>query len=77
MFPVNVRKVMETVLCVLVNVQSVTNHYSVLSRMIKPSDLIVGVCLCLCGTRSCIASRDPYCGWKPHGACERIEPGVL
>ncbi|XP_067352034.1 semaphorin 6D isoform X2 [Channa argus] len=27
--------------------------------------------------KSCIASRDPYCGWKPHGACERIEPGVL
>uniref|UniRef100_A0A8C7S1A6 Semaphorin 6D n=1 Tax=Oncorhynchus mykiss TaxID=8022 RepID=A0A8C7S1A6_ONCMY len=27
--------------------------------------------------RSCIASRDPYCGWMPHGACERILPGVL
>uniref|UniRef100_A0A3Q4I3Y1 Semaphorin 6D n=1 Tax=Neolamprologus brichardi TaxID=32507 RepID=A0A3Q4I3Y1_NEOBR len=27
--------------------------------------------------KSCIASRDPYCGWKPHGACERIQPGVL
>ncbi|XP_074476286.1 semaphorin-6D isoform X4 [Sebastes fasciatus] len=27
--------------------------------------------------KSCIASRDPYCGWTPHGACERIEPGVL
>uniref|UniRef100_A0A8C4IQL9 Semaphorin 6D n=1 Tax=Dicentrarchus labrax TaxID=13489 RepID=A0A8C4IQL9_DICLA len=26
--------------------------------------------------KSCIASRDPYCGWKPHGACERIQPGV-
>uniref|UniRef100_A0A8C3AK11 Semaphorin 6D n=1 Tax=Cyclopterus lumpus TaxID=8103 RepID=A0A8C3AK11_CYCLU len=25
--------------------------------------------------KSCIASRDPYCGWKPHGACERIQPG--
>uniref|UniRef100_A0A4W6CDL5 Semaphorin 6D n=1 Tax=Lates calcarifer TaxID=8187 RepID=A0A4W6CDL5_LATCA len=25
--------------------------------------------------KSCIASRDPYCGWKPHGACERIPPG--
>uniref|UniRef100_A0A672H4S7 Sema domain, transmembrane domain (TM), and cytoplasmic domain, (semaphorin) 6D, like n=1 Tax=Salarias fasciatus TaxID=181472 RepID=A0A672H4S7_SALFA len=25
--------------------------------------------------KSCIASRDPYCGWKPHGACERILPG--
>uniref|UniRef100_A0A8D3BIK8 Semaphorin 6D n=1 Tax=Scophthalmus maximus TaxID=52904 RepID=A0A8D3BIK8_SCOMX len=24
--------------------------------------------------KSCIASRDPYCGWKPHGACERIQP---
>uniref|UniRef100_A0A6Q2X470 Sema domain-containing protein n=1 Tax=Esox lucius TaxID=8010 RepID=A0A6Q2X470_ESOLU len=22
--------------------------------------------------KSCIASRDPYCGWMPHGACERI-----
>ncbi|XP_070693610.1 semaphorin-6D isoform X3 [Pempheris klunzingeri] len=27
--------------------------------------------------KSCIASRDPYCGWTPHGACERIEPGAL
>ncbi|CAN9507294.1 unnamed protein product [Ophioblennius macclurei] len=27
--------------------------------------------------KSCVASRDPYCGWKPHGACERILPGVL
>ncbi|XP_041838060.1 sema domain, transmembrane domain (TM), and cytoplasmic domain, (semaphorin) 6D, like isoform X3 [Melanotaenia boesemani] len=27
--------------------------------------------------KSCIASRDPYCGWKPHGACERIQSGVL
>ncbi|XP_038557466.1 sema domain, transmembrane domain (TM), and cytoplasmic domain, (semaphorin) 6D, like isoform X4 [Micropterus salmoides] len=27
--------------------------------------------------KSCIASRDPYCGWKPHGACERIQPGVM
>uniref|UniRef100_A0A3Q3XMF1 Sema domain-containing protein n=1 Tax=Mola mola TaxID=94237 RepID=A0A3Q3XMF1_MOLML len=27
--------------------------------------------------KSCIASRDPYCGWKPHGVCERIQPGVL
>ncbi|KAM3877199.1 semaphorin-6D [Diretmus argenteus] len=27
--------------------------------------------------KSCIASRDPYCGWKPHGACERIQAGEL
>ncbi|XP_035020730.2 sema domain, transmembrane domain (TM), and cytoplasmic domain, (semaphorin) 6D, like isoform X3 [Hippoglossus stenolepis] len=27
--------------------------------------------------KSCIASRDPYCGWKSPGACERILPGVL
>uniref|UniRef100_A0A8C5GE12 Sema domain-containing protein n=1 Tax=Gouania willdenowi TaxID=441366 RepID=A0A8C5GE12_GOUWI len=27
--------------------------------------------------KSCIASRDPYCGWKPNGICERILPGVL
>ncbi|KAF6732681.1 Semaphorin-6D [Oryzias melastigma] len=27
--------------------------------------------------KSCIASRDPYCGWRSHGACERIQPGVL
>uniref|UniRef100_A0A3P9P3L4 Semaphorin 6D n=1 Tax=Poecilia reticulata TaxID=8081 RepID=A0A3P9P3L4_POERE len=27
--------------------------------------------------KSCIASRDPYCGWKPHGACDRIQPGVF
>uniref|UniRef100_A0A665T3P9 Sema domain-containing protein n=1 Tax=Echeneis naucrates TaxID=173247 RepID=A0A665T3P9_ECHNA len=27
--------------------------------------------------KSCIASRDPYCGWKSHGACERIQAGAL
>ncbi|XP_029314767.1 semaphorin-6D isoform X3 [Cottoperca gobio] len=27
--------------------------------------------------KSCIASRDPYCGWKTQGACERILPGTL
>ncbi|XP_064192548.1 semaphorin 6D isoform X5 [Anguilla rostrata] len=27
--------------------------------------------------KSCIASRDPYCGWMPHGACETLQPGVL
>ncbi|XP_017296659.1 sema domain, transmembrane domain (TM), and cytoplasmic domain, (semaphorin) 6D, like isoform X2 [Kryptolebias marmoratus] len=27
--------------------------------------------------KSCIAARDPYCSWKPHAACERIQPGVL
>ncbi|XP_062327322.1 sema domain, transmembrane domain (TM), and cytoplasmic domain, (semaphorin) 6D, like isoform X3 [Osmerus eperlanus] len=27
--------------------------------------------------KSCVASRDPYCGWRPHGVCERILPGVL
>ncbi|XP_040054728.2 semaphorin-6D isoform X4 [Gasterosteus aculeatus] len=27
--------------------------------------------------KSCIASRDPYCGWMSHGVCERIQPGVL
>ncbi|XP_063737854.1 semaphorin 6D isoform X4 [Eleginops maclovinus] len=27
--------------------------------------------------KSCIATRDPYCGWKPYGACERILPGFL
>ncbi|XP_053534197.1 sema domain, transmembrane domain (TM), and cytoplasmic domain, (semaphorin) 6D, like isoform X3 [Ictalurus punctatus] len=26
--------------------------------------------------KSCIASRDPYCGWTSHGACERIPAGV-
>uniref|UniRef100_A0A8C5GE19 Sema domain-containing protein n=1 Tax=Gouania willdenowi TaxID=441366 RepID=A0A8C5GE19_GOUWI len=26
--------------------------------------------------KSCIASRDPYCGWKPNGICERILPGL-
>uniref|UniRef100_A0A8C9U367 Semaphorin 6D n=1 Tax=Scleropages formosus TaxID=113540 RepID=A0A8C9U367_SCLFO len=25
--------------------------------------------------KSCIASRDPYCGWLPHGSCEKIQPG--
>ncbi|XP_019742446.1 semaphorin-6D isoform X3 [Hippocampus comes] len=27
--------------------------------------------------KSCIALRDPYCGWRPQGACERIETGLL
>ncbi|XP_041917791.1 sema domain, transmembrane domain (TM), and cytoplasmic domain, (semaphorin) 6D, like isoform X1 [Alosa sapidissima] len=27
--------------------------------------------------KSCIASRDPYCGWMPHGSCEKLSPGVL
>ncbi|KAM8894300.1 semaphorin-6D isoform 3-T3 [Spinachia spinachia] len=27
--------------------------------------------------KSCLASRDPYCGWMSHGVCERIQPGVL
>ncbi|XP_076849800.1 semaphorin-6D isoform X2 [Brachyhypopomus gauderio] len=22
--------------------------------------------------KSCVASRDPYCGWMPHGTCEKI-----
>ncbi|XP_059420695.1 semaphorin-6D-like isoform X5 [Carassius carassius] len=26
--------------------------------------------------KSCIASRDPYCGWMTHGACERIPAAV-
>ncbi|XP_062860784.1 sema domain, transmembrane domain (TM), and cytoplasmic domain, (semaphorin) 6D, like isoform X2 [Trichomycterus rosablanca] len=26
--------------------------------------------------KACIASRDPYCGWMPHGACERIPAAV-
>ncbi|XP_046720084.1 sema domain, transmembrane domain (TM), and cytoplasmic domain, (semaphorin) 6D, like [Silurus meridionalis] len=26
--------------------------------------------------KSCVASRDPYCGWMSHGACERIPAGV-
>uniref|UniRef100_A0AAQ4QMN2 Semaphorin 6D n=1 Tax=Gasterosteus aculeatus aculeatus TaxID=481459 RepID=A0AAQ4QMN2_GASAC len=25
--------------------------------------------------KSCIASRDPYCGWMSHGVCERIQTG--
>ncbi|XP_061669772.1 sema domain, transmembrane domain (TM), and cytoplasmic domain, (semaphorin) 6D, like isoform X3 [Syngnathoides biaculeatus] len=27
--------------------------------------------------KSCIALRDPYCGWMPQGVCERIQPGLL
>ncbi|XP_077375506.1 semaphorin-6D isoform X3 [Festucalex cinctus] len=27
--------------------------------------------------KSCIALRDPYCGWTPQGVCERIQPGLL
>ncbi|KAJ8393125.1 hypothetical protein AAFF_G00068080 [Aldrovandia affinis] len=27
--------------------------------------------------KSCIASRDPYCGWMAHGSCEKIPAGQL
>ncbi|XP_016018726.1 semaphorin-6D isoform X8 [Rousettus aegyptiacus] len=27
--------------------------------------------------KSCIASRDPYCGWLSQGACGRVTPGML
>ncbi|XP_077482832.1 semaphorin-6D isoform X2 [Stigmatopora argus] len=27
--------------------------------------------------KSCIALRDPYCGWMTQGVCERIQPGLL
>ncbi|XP_019359745.1 PREDICTED: semaphorin-6D isoform X7 [Gavialis gangeticus] len=27
--------------------------------------------------KSCIASRDPYCGWLDHGTCGRVKPGML
>ncbi|XP_041082382.1 semaphorin-6D-like isoform X4 [Polyodon spathula] len=27
--------------------------------------------------KSCIASRDPYCGWMADGSCERIQPGMI
>ncbi|XP_043933513.1 semaphorin-6D isoform X2 [Protopterus annectens] len=27
--------------------------------------------------RSCIASRDPYCGWLDQGVCGRVKPGVF
>ncbi|XP_021486992.1 semaphorin-6D isoform X11 [Meriones unguiculatus] len=27
--------------------------------------------------KSCIASRDPYCGWLSQGVCERVTPGML
>ncbi|XP_004687890.1 PREDICTED: semaphorin-6D isoform X5 [Condylura cristata] len=27
--------------------------------------------------KSCIASRDPYCGWLSQGACGRVSPGML
>lgn len=62
-------------LCLVVNVQSVTNDCEVhfQKNLTRWSDV---VCVCVVN-RSCIASRDPYCGWKPHGACERIQPGVL
>uniref|UniRef100_A0A674HZE8 Semaphorin 6D n=1 Tax=Terrapene triunguis TaxID=2587831 RepID=A0A674HZE8_9SAUR len=26
--------------------------------------------------KSCIASRDPYCGWLDQGACGRVKPGI-
>ncbi|XP_066132617.1 semaphorin-6D isoform X6 [Saccopteryx bilineata] len=27
--------------------------------------------------KSCIASRDPYCGWLSQGTCGRVTPGVV
>ncbi|KAM9646598.1 semaphorin-6D isoform 1-T1 [Trichechus inunguis] len=27
--------------------------------------------------KSCIASRDPYCGWLSQGVCGRVTPGLL
>ncbi|XP_030045365.1 semaphorin-6D isoform X5 [Microcaecilia unicolor] len=27
--------------------------------------------------KSCIASRDPYCGWMNHGSCSRVTPGMF
>ncbi|XP_059558265.1 semaphorin-6D isoform X5 [Myotis daubentonii] len=27
--------------------------------------------------KSCIASRDPYCGWLSQGTCGRVAPGML
>ncbi|XP_067411921.1 semaphorin-6D isoform X7 [Emydura macquarii macquarii] len=27
--------------------------------------------------KSCIAARDPYCGWLDHGTCGRVKPGML
>ena len=27
--------------------------------------------------KSCIASRDPYCGWLSQGVCERVTLGML
>nr|KAF6502523.1 semaphorin 6D [Molossus molossus] len=27
--------------------------------------------------KSCIASRDPYCGWLSQGGCGRVTPGML
>ncbi|XP_033904868.1 semaphorin-6D-like isoform X1 [Acipenser ruthenus] len=27
--------------------------------------------------KSCIASRDPYCGWMADGSCERVQPGMI
>ncbi|XP_037767025.1 semaphorin-6D isoform X8 [Chelonia mydas] len=27
--------------------------------------------------KSCIASRDPYCGWLDQGACGRVKPGMF
>nr|XP_033775993.1 semaphorin-6D isoform X4 [Geotrypetes seraphini] len=27
--------------------------------------------------KSCIASRDPYCGWMNHGSCSRVMPGMF
>ncbi|KAF7241611.1 Semaphorin-6D [Varanus komodoensis] len=27
--------------------------------------------------KTCIASRDPYCGWLNHGTCGRVKPSML
>uniref|UniRef100_A0A8C6TKU2 Sema domain, transmembrane domain (TM), and cytoplasmic domain, (semaphorin) 6D, like n=1 Tax=Neogobius melanostomus TaxID=47308 RepID=A0A8C6TKU2_9GOBI len=42
------------------------------------SSCVIRMPLSRCERHSaCIALRDPYCGWKASGACERISPGVM
>ncbi|KAB0394040.1 hypothetical protein E2I00_016600 [Balaenoptera physalus] len=40
------------------------------------SSCVIRIPLSRC-ERSCIASRDPYCGWLSPGACGQVTPGML
>ncbi|EGW10893.1 Semaphorin-6D [Cricetulus griseus] len=47
------------------------------SSGVSCADKKIHIAVCLVFYRSCIASRDPYCGWLSQGVCERVTLGML